>query len=328
MIQENIMVSVLMIAYNRENYIETALKGVLNQITNFPIEIIIGEDCSTDGTLAVCERYKALYPKQIKLIANEQNLGLQRNYIKSFKAATGKYIAICDPDDYWFNKHKLQIQVDILEKHPEYSLCFHRVLNYYEGDKSKSFSNGGQKKITTIVDLATANYISNVSCIFRNHIFELPEGFEGNALCDYSFHMLCAEKGDLIYLPKVMAVYRKHGTGIFSGENREKALLEAMKVRRFMIHLFADRPEVVKNLRSAESAILYALWTFCLEINDHAKAEKYWNELISSNTPWVQQKLLNSGSTSMKQRFKESGFKCLSNIRKQVSKLLPLPTVK
>jgi len=326
---KEIEVSILMIAYNRENYIGEALKGVLNQVTSFSYEIIIGEDCSTDNTLAICQKYKQEYPDKINLIANEKNLGLQRNYIRCFRAAKGKYVAVCDPDDYWINNHKLQIQYDFLEANPDFSLCFHRVLNYYENDGSKSLSNGGQKQITTLEDLSASNYISNVSCFFRNNLFDLPEGIETFAYFDYLLHMLCAEKGKIYYFDKVMAVYRKHSTGISSVENREKALTESMLVRRFLINHFGDNPDknkVVSNLKNAEAAIYNALYQLALSKGETEKATNLRNELNRLHPEWIA-KYTNKKST-MGQYLIMRVNKSLSFCRKHLSKLYPLPRVK
>lgn len=321
------IVSVLMIAYNREQYIEEALEGVLRQKTTFPFEIIIGEDCSTDNTLAICRKYKKLYPNVINLIENEQNLGLQRNYIKAFKAAKGKYIAMCDPDDYWINKNKLQLQYDFLEKNQSFSLCFHRVLNYYENDGSKSLSNGGQKKITTILDLSASNYISNVSVFFRNNLFELPaSGIETFAYFDYLLHMLCAEKGDIYYFNKVMAVYRKHSTGISSEENREKALRESILVRQFLRDHFKSNEVVSRNLKNGEAAIFNSLYQRALQRGEAKKAEQFLEELNQLHPEWLLSQ--KSVKTTTTQQINRKVKTILSSIRSEISKLFPLPKVR
>lgn len=321
------MVSVLMIAYNRESYIEEALKSVLCQKTTFNFEIIISEDCSIDNTLAICQKYKQLFPNQINLIANEKNLGLQRNYIQAYKAAKGKYIAICDPDDYWINRNKLQLQFDFLENNPKFSLCFHRVLNYYENDKSKSLSNGGQKVITTIVDLSTSNYISNVSVFFRNNLFELPSGIETFAYFDYLLHMLCAEKGNIYYFSKVMAVYRKHSTGISSEENREKALRESILVRQFLINHFKGNEKVIRNLKYAEAAILNSLYNIALSKNETEKSIELWRQLTEKHPDWLEAKQTNTKRSIHKIIIKKL-TKTLTFIRKTISKYYPLPRIR
>ena len=110
-----IIVSVLMITYNHENFIREAIDGVLMQKTTFPIELIIGEDCSTDSTRKIVVEYAEKYPDLIRPLLPGSNLGMMKNFNKTMEAAKGKYIAICEGDDYWTDPLKLQKQVDILE---------------------------------------------------------------------------------------------------------------------------------------------------------------------------------------------------------------------
>ena len=161
--EKTVKVSVIMLAYNIENYIEIAIKGVLSQKTDYPVELIIGEDRSTDRTYEICKRYQEKYPELITVIRHEKNLGYQRNYMETYKHCRGEYVAVCDGDDYWFDRRKLQRATDFLDTHSQFAICFHRVVNYYEEDGSKSLSNGHQRKITTISDLAESNYITNHS---------------------------------------------------------------------------------------------------------------------------------------------------------------------
>ncbi|MDF1549683.1 MAG: glycosyltransferase, partial [Bacteroidales bacterium] len=119
--------SVCMITYNHEKYIGQAIEGVLMQKTNFDIELLIGEDFSNDNTRNICMGYKNKYPDKIKLLLREKNIGMMRNFIQTLNTCKGKYIALCDGDDYWTDPLKLQKQVDFLEANPEYALCYHRV---------------------------------------------------------------------------------------------------------------------------------------------------------------------------------------------------------
>lgn len=144
--EKTVKVSVIMLAYNIENYIEIAIKGVLSQKTDYPVELIIGEDRSTDRTYEICKRYQEKHPELITVIRHEKNLGYQRNYMETYKHCRGEYVAVCDGDDYWFDRRKLQRATDFLDTHSQFAICFHRVVNYYEEDGSKSLSNGHQRK--------------------------------------------------------------------------------------------------------------------------------------------------------------------------------------
>jgi hypothetical protein len=116
------LVSVLVTPYNQKDYIRQTLDSILMQQCNFDFEVVIGEDCSTDGTREICQEYALRYPDQIVLCLNEQNKGLINNYFDVFLQAKGHYLADCGGDDYWLTDSRLQEQVDVLETYPNVSL--------------------------------------------------------------------------------------------------------------------------------------------------------------------------------------------------------------
>jgi glycosyltransferase involved in cell wall biosynthesis len=118
------LVSARIITYNQAPYIARTIDGVLQQKTNFPVELVIGEDCSTDGTKEIVEEYQKNYSDRIRIITSEANVGMRTNGLRSGNACRGKYIAFCDGDDYWHDPDKLQRQVDYLENHPDCGLVY------------------------------------------------------------------------------------------------------------------------------------------------------------------------------------------------------------
>ena len=124
------LVSVAMITYNHEDCIGQAIKYVAKQETSFPIELIIGEDCSTDRTREIVFEYQMKYPDLIRIITSEKNVGMRKNGLRTYEAARGKYIAFCEGDDYWHHPRKLQIQVDFLESNPDYGLVCSDARSY------------------------------------------------------------------------------------------------------------------------------------------------------------------------------------------------------
>jgi glycosyltransferase involved in cell wall biosynthesis len=116
------LVSVKMITYNHAPYIAQAIECVLAQKTNFPFELVIGEDCSTDGTREIVFDYAKRFPDIIRVITSDKNVGMKKNSLRTTEACQGKYIAYCEGDDYWHRDDKLQIQVDYLEARPECGL--------------------------------------------------------------------------------------------------------------------------------------------------------------------------------------------------------------
>lgn len=118
------LVSVRTSTYNHGKYIKYCIEGVLMQKTTFPFEFIIGEDCSTDETREIVFEYAKKYPDIIRVITADYNVGSKANGRRCIRACRGKYMAICEGDDYWIDPYKLQKQVDFLEEHPEYVLIY------------------------------------------------------------------------------------------------------------------------------------------------------------------------------------------------------------
>lgn len=128
-------VSIFILTYNQENFIAKTIDSILMQKTNFPFQLVVGEDCSTDATRIICEKYASDCGDKIKLLPNlNKNIGLIANYMRTIKECDGKYIAICDGDDYWIDENKLQKQVDFLESHLDFSIVYTNVR--------RLFSNG------------------------------------------------------------------------------------------------------------------------------------------------------------------------------------------
>ena len=128
------LVSVLCTAYNHEEYIRDALESIVTQQTDFPFELLVNDDASTDGTAAIIREYAEKYPDIVRPFYQEKNLYSQDidiYYAVFFPNARGKYVAFCEGDDYWTDPTKLQRQVDFLEAHPEYSACVHNTLLHY-----------------------------------------------------------------------------------------------------------------------------------------------------------------------------------------------------
>lgn len=253
------MVSVAMIAYNKAGTIAESIRGVLKQKADFPVELIITDDCSTDSTFQIASEFKSRYPGIIKLYRNSHNLGLQRNYIEAFSHCRGKYLAICDADDYWCYPGKLRRQVSYMEKNSGCAITFHRVINYYEADSSKSLSNGGQKTHTTISDLSRSNYITNLSVMYRRELVDLtnlPSWIAEDKSPDYAMHMLYAAHGYIHYFPRPMGVYRLAAGSSWSVTERYTRLKMSLCVREHLINTFSGNTAVIEGLRQASTNIL------------------------------------------------------------------------
>jgi len=212
------LVSICCMTYNHENYIRQCLDGFVMQQTSFPIEILVHEDASTDNTAEIVKEYEVKYPHLFKCIYQTENQFAKQNTLVNiiFPMSRGKYIALCEGDDYWTDPYKLQKQVNFLEANPDFSLCFHAVKILKEGHLVNDFITKVPADVTTIDDLLKGNYIYPLSTVFRN-IFQngLPKWFINCVVGDYPLFMLLAKHGKLIHINDQMGVYRLNDTGIW-----------------------------------------------------------------------------------------------------------------
>lgn len=221
---KNILVSVVLITYNHEKYIREAIEGILMQKTNFAFELIIGEDASIDSTREIVEEYAKKNPEIIKLLKSEKNIGMTKNYIRTLRAVTGVYIALCEGDDYWTDELKLQKQVDFMELYPQCTLCYHAYQTIYiKPDNSCSVGKIIGSKVTTnkIISSNIAIervYARTVTILFRSSILHpIPEWVYKAPYGDYPLILTCASKGDIGYLAgPSMAVYHRGSVGSYN----------------------------------------------------------------------------------------------------------------
>lgn len=213
--QNNILLSISCITYNQELFISQCLEGFLIQKTNFPFEILIHDDASTDRTADIIRDYEQKYPDIIKPIYQKENQyskgvrGIAARF--NFSRAKGKYIAICEGDDYWTDPDKLQKQVDFMEANPEYTLVYHRVNELWEESgiiKPETMNSSNEELSYTVLDLAKGNFIHTPSVLIRSNSIDFNKFTESSKVIDYYYWMLCAQNGKIKYLPEIMAVYR------------------------------------------------------------------------------------------------------------------------
>ena len=219
----------MVITYNHERYIRAALDSIVEQQTTFALEVVIGEDCSTDGTRAILLEYQARHPALIRLLLHEHNLGVSHNWETTVRACRGKYIALLEGDDYWISPHKLQKQVDFLEVRPDFSLCFHRTRVEYEAAslvRTSPLVASHAKTELTLDDVTREWSIATASVVFRcEHLRKLPGWVHDSVVVDLPVFALLASRGRVGYLPEEMAVYRVNAGGVTNTVRQEDFLL-------------------------------------------------------------------------------------------------------
>jgi len=204
------VVSVAMTAFNSAKWISRALDSVISQQVSFPLEIVVGDDCSTDETARIAHSYHQRYPDMIRVLNRPENIGIQHNYYDTFRHCRGKFIAWLDADDYWTDPNKLRIQVSLLEQDASVSVCCHFV-RWVTSDgaiQRERFPHlpAGRYGID---DILRSSFIPSPSAVFRNGIQnKLPEWYFNLApITDWPIWILASLSGDIVLLDKVMADY-------------------------------------------------------------------------------------------------------------------------
>ena len=210
-----LLVSITCITFNQESYIAEAIESFLMQKTNFDFEIIIGEDCSTDGTRKIIEEYRTKFPEKIKLITSSQNVGMMHNFFRTLHHSKGKYIAICEGDDYWTDSYKLQKQVDYMESNTDCSLYVHTATIIKEKKSTGRFVRPSKHDYIFSIEDVLSNsggFFATPSLLFPKRLLDdLPEFFTDAPVGDYPLTMILAHKGYIYFKDEPMAAYR---TGI------------------------------------------------------------------------------------------------------------------
>lgn len=230
-----------MITYNQDRYIAQAINSVLEQQTTFPIEIIIGEDCSTDDTRQIVEQLAAANPEVIQLRLAEQNQGGKLNFVGTLGQARGEYVVILEGDDYFTDPLKLQRQVEALDARPDWAICFHPARCHYEGNLHGPAvtPEGWDRSEATIIDLFDQNFIPTSGAMFRNRLFpSLPTWFMNVEAGDWALHILNAAHGNIGFLAEVMSAYRIHPAGTWSGRSVEQRVVSIFEMLTAVDHHF------------------------------------------------------------------------------------------
>jgi glycosyltransferase involved in cell wall biosynthesis len=282
-------VSIINNTFNHEKFIRDAIDGFLMQQTNFKVEILIHDDASNDNTQSIVREYEDKYPSLIFPIyqsINQYSKGIKpsRNY--QFPRSRGKYIALCEGDDYWTDPLKLQKQVDCLENHPDFSICHHNMIVKYENnpENDRLWNSPEQSEITSIHDLAKGNYISTASCLFRNNTSTTSQDWFKNApVGDYFLHMENAKYGNIRYMHDIMGVYRVHDGGIWEKTDQKYKLEKLIDIYDLMKTHYS--PEINGILMDTQNKLCLKLMG--LSIDNQIKCKSLSLKMIENNPEYI-----------------------------------------
>jgi glycosyltransferase involved in cell wall biosynthesis len=210
----NPLVTVRTSTYQHGAYIKKCIEGILMQKTNFAFEFIIGEDFSTDETREIVFEYAKKYPNIIRVFTADYNVGSKANGKRCIKAARGKYMALCEGDDYWVDPLKLQKQVEFLENNPDYNFSVGAYNTINEKGKVETGESFKNKKNTLLIRDYIAKRFSHTSTfVFRNN-FELPTWTADIYAGDQANLLLATKDKKIKYHKEIFSVYRLHSGGI------------------------------------------------------------------------------------------------------------------
>lgn len=258
----NPLVSVILLTYNHKNYIAQAIDSVLEQKVTFNYELLIGDDCSTDGTCEIVDSYFKKYPNLVKTVRSKQNVGPVKNEKRLIEESKGKYIAFLEGDDYWVDTLKLQKQIDFLESNPDYGLVHGDVNHYFEETKKTIFSvNKYYKKpiyngnIYREILKPDPLFIKTATTCFRKELlkhFDFEKAINENwVLTDLPLWIDLSYNSKIYYFEDVFATYRllkESASRTSSLEKRINYHKNVFKIKQHYFNKYNIEVDIINNL--------------------------------------------------------------------------------
>jgi len=254
--KKEIKVSILCITYNQEDFVRQALESFVTQKTNFNFEVIIGDDHSTDRTTSIIAEFEKKFPKTIRPIYRNKNIGISNNLFDIFQKANGEYISMCAGDDFFTDTQKIQTQSDFLDENPDYSFCFHLTKVFFENNEEKEtlFPDLRKTNKFTLKTLLEDNFLQANSVMYRKTNYKnLPSDIIPE---DWYLHLYHAKNGKIGFINKVMSAYRKHKGSIWwnTHKNADK-VIEKQGIKQFkmyleLLKLFSEDEKYIKIINS------------------------------------------------------------------------------
>jgi glycosyltransferase involved in cell wall biosynthesis len=265
---------------------------------DFEYEIVIGEDCSTDNTRTILLDYQARHPSKIRLLLAEKNQGLVRNFIDTYRACKGEYVATLDGDDFWTSPRKLRTQVEFLDSRRDFSMCFHPVTEVFDdGSKPSRIYPQLAEETYSLEDLLQNNCIPTCSVMFRNGVFgEFPDWYRSFTFMeDWALYALIAEHGKIGFLNEAMGVYRFHSNSTWYSMDQVTRCQEELKfydhIKQHLGRKYHPIIEAMLERYYYKLALLYE------DNNCRDNAKKYIYKSVYINPLFSQVKFINKIKT-------------------------------
>ncbi len=247
---EDILVSICCVTYNHENYIRQCLDGFVMQKTTFAFEVLVHEDASTDSTAEILREYELKFSKLFRCVYQTENQFLKQNTLVNilFKMAKGKYIALCEGDDYWTDPYKLQKQVDFLEANQDYSICWGGYSELWMSNNTM-VKPSWMNQVSGSLDINFDNLFNpyctiTLTTVLRSDALDIKNLMKLKYIKDNSIYILCLTKGKGYLMESDFGVYRIHDRGVYSAlSDFEKSSSSYLNIREALLKIKGSRSQ-------------------------------------------------------------------------------------
>ena len=238
--------SILLVSFNQLNFIDQCLDGIFLQEYDFDVELVVADDCSTDGTR---ERIKSRLAKEdlhVIFLEGKENMGLGKNYLRGIEACNGQYVAFLEGDDYWTDPKRLQKHVDFMERQPKCPMTCNPYAIFYQQNSQLSIPHQSKKsgiQFFTSKKLIQYNVIGNLSaCVFRKTALKsIPKEWFQHNITDWFIGIYLAQSSSIVQLNEIMSVYRVNLKGLWSNYSSEDQRRKKMRLTQFYDFLLGYR---------------------------------------------------------------------------------------
>ena len=306
---DEIMVSISCTVYNHEKYLRQCLDGFIMQKTNFKFEVLVHDDASTDGSADIIREYEKKYPDIIKPIYQKENQyskGVKISWTFQYPRAKGKYIALCEGDDFWIDPNKLQIQFDWMENHPEYTMCVHESYknNLLTGEKTLVSNINSEREIRIEEILSGTRFSTNSFFAIKDVNDSMPKEFFLYGIGDIQFITYNTLQGKCYYFNKPMSEYNWGVVGSYTERvflNKKNRCEHSKKLLTFL--KIVDKYTNYKYHESIKKSIDRTEFNYHLFHGDFIKIKNKkfkqfycdgkWNpqkEALINRFPWIKRK--------------------------------------
>jgi glycosyltransferase involved in cell wall biosynthesis len=304
-------VSVAMITYNHEAYIAEAIECIINQKTEYPFELVIGEDCSTDNTKKIVLEYQKKYPDIIRVLFSEENVGMHKNMLRVEKNSRGKYIAYCEGDDYWHCMDKLQLQLSYLESQPQVGLVYSKGFVYNIKTREKTiaqpiavYEEMDSKAAIELLMRDNGHFILTCSVVIRKNL--LAEFYEDPlllsnlwAIADFQRWAMVISQSRAVFMDENFVTYNLLPESASQSLNERKSLVFFKKNRilgRYMIYKLSLSNNLLQQKEYQSGNILLS---YAFKLNDKKSALDAYDLIKLNGHPTIIHKLKRLGTTSI-----------------------------